>query len=125
MKFKTQKEIILSVRHDVPKLLGFQYSSMYVIDEKGTSLCAISLDEESDKIERENYQGMGFEKEYLIDTTQIVRFPTTLGLTGLAFQNNAVTYLNECHHLISQKNKRVYGNLFSINENIVSIVDQA
>ena len=100
MKFKTQKEVILSVRHDVPKLLGFQHSSMYVIDETGASLCAISLDEESDKIERENYQGMGFEKEYLIDTTQIVRFPTTLGLTGLVFQNNAVIYLNDCHHII-------------------------
>jgi hypothetical protein len=73
---------------------------MYVIDETGASLCAISLDEESDKIERENYQGMGFEKEYLIDTTQIVRFPTTLGLTGLALQNNAVIYLNDCHHII-------------------------
>lgn len=117
--------MILSVRHDVPKLLGFQHSSMYVIDETGASLCAISLDEESDKIDSENYQGMGFEKEYLIDTTQFVRFPTTLGLTGLVYHNNAVIFLNDCDDLISKKHKRVYGNLFSVQERFISIVHQA
>lgn len=98
---------------------------MYVIDETGGSLCAISLDEETDKIDRENYKGMGFEKEYLIDTTQIVRFPTTLGLTSLAYHNNAVVYLNDCNNSISKKHKRVYGNLFSVHDGLISILDQA
>lgn len=73
------------MRHDVPKLLDFQHSSMFVIDETGQNLCAISLDEQTDNFERKNYGAMGFEKEYLIDTGNIVRFPTALGMTGLAF----------------------------------------
>jgi len=55
VKYKTQKEVLLSVRHDVPKLLGFKSSSMFIIDETGANLCAIGLDEESEKIDRENY----------------------------------------------------------------------
>ena len=78
-----------------------------MVDETGRSLCAISLDEESEKIQRETYHGMGFEKEFVIDRSQIVHFPTTLGLTGLAFKNNAVVFLNNCEKLLSFENKRV------------------
>jgi len=78
----------------VPRILGYEKSSLFLID--GKSLCAISIDEESEKMQREIYEGLGFEKEYVIDKSQIVHFPTTIGLTGLAFQNNAVTYLHNC-----------------------------
>lgn len=123
MQFKTQKEVLLSVRHEVPKILGYEKSSMFSIDETGKNLCAISLDEETENIERESYVGLGFEKEFVIDITQIVRFPTTLGLTGLAFQHNAVTYLNNCQQLLSFESKRVYGNLFSKHEQKVPVYD--
>ena len=89
---------------------------MFVIDETGKSLCAISLDEETEKMERETYQGLGFEKEFVINKSQIVQFPTTLGLTGLAFQNNAVTYLNNCQQLLGFESKKVYGSVFSSHE---------
>lgn len=76
---------MLSVRHEVPKLLGYRCSSMLMLEAQGTSLCAVSLDEEAEKMHKESYKGLGFENEFLIDQSSIVRFPTSLGLTGLAF----------------------------------------
>lgn len=36
-----------------------------------------------------------------------------MGLTGLAYQNNAVTYLTNCYDILSYENKKIYGSVFS------------
>lgn len=56
---------MLCVTHDVPKILGYQNSSLFAI-HKG-SLCAISIDPESEKMKKETYLGLGFENEFVID----------------------------------------------------------
>ena len=40
---------------------------MLMLEAQGTSLCAVSLDEEAEKMHKESYKGLGFENEFLID----------------------------------------------------------
>lgn len=55
----------------------------------------MTLDKEAERIARAEYTG-GFEKEYVLDSSQIVKFPTNMGLQGLTFKYNAVAYANGC-----------------------------
>lgn len=57
------------------------------------------VDKEKERILDESYTS-GFEKEYVIDRTQIVQFSTKIGLQGLSFQRNAVVYCNNCQDIV-------------------------
>jgi hypothetical protein len=48
--FKTVKEILKSVKNDVPKLLGFKAANIYLSEPESQSLLALSVDEEAEKL---------------------------------------------------------------------------
>ena len=65
MGFMNLKEVLKSVRYDVPRLLGFQNACIYILDQKTQdNLFAVSLDEDADKRVREmgNYS---FEQDFV------------------------------------------------------------
>ena len=82
--YRTFKEVIKSVGDDVPKLLNYSNASLFLIDSTGQTLQAMSYDGEKERMKNETYTS-GFENEYLIDNTQIVMFPTNVGLQGMSF----------------------------------------
>ena len=55
-----------------------------MIDSTGQTLQAMSYDGEKERMKNETYTS-GFENEYLIDNTQVVMFPTNVGLQGMSF----------------------------------------
>jgi hypothetical protein len=42
-----------AIKHDLPKLLGFECANVYLVNEKGKNLFAISIDEEAEKRAKE------------------------------------------------------------------------
>ena len=53
MNYTNLKQILNSVKYDIPKLLGFSYANIYQIDDTGSNLYAISIDEDAEKRARE------------------------------------------------------------------------
>jgi hypothetical protein len=53
VNFKTFKEVLSSVKNELPKLLGYRYSCMFVLDATSQNLQAIGFDEVADRMERE------------------------------------------------------------------------
>ena len=52
---RTIKEVLISVKNELPKLLGYKHSNLFLLDETGLNIQAVGLDEEADKNEREQY----------------------------------------------------------------------
>ncbi len=91
MNFTNLKQILNSVRHDLPKLLGFSHANIYQVDPH--SLFAVSLNEEDEKRARAEI-GFSFEQDYVFDESQIVRFPLNMGVNGFTHSINSVNYFN-------------------------------
>lgn len=66
MNFTNVKQVLGSIKHELPQLLGYQKANIYLLDTNVRSLYAISLDEEAEKIAREENRG-GFENEFIVD----------------------------------------------------------
>lgn len=49
MNFTNLKQILYSVKYDIPKLLGFSHANIYILDEEKTSLFALQIDEDAEK----------------------------------------------------------------------------
>lgn len=95
MNFTNLKQVLNSVRYDIPKLLGFSYANIYMIDQSGGNLYAISIDEDAEKRAREA-DDYTFEQEFAFDESQIVRFPISMGINGFAYKTNSVNFFNNC-----------------------------
>jgi len=63
-------------------------------------LYTISLDEEAEKRLKEKYKT--FEVEFAFEDKQVVRFPVSMGVNGLAFSCNSVNYFNTPLNLTTQ-----------------------
>lgn len=54
MNFTNLKQVITSVREDVPKLLGFENANILILDTQNSdNLFTINIDEEAEKREKE------------------------------------------------------------------------
>lgn len=99
--FKSHKQILSAVKHDIPRLLGFSKGQLYLHETFSKSLYALSMDEEEDRIAmREDPDG--FEREFHFEQRQIVKFPSNMGLAGFAFANDGVVYINGFSDLIKK-----------------------
>ncbi len=63
-------------------------------DTTGKNLYAISIDESAEQRLRDRHGT--FEVEFMLDESQIVKFPISVGVNGFAYQTNSVNYLNNC-----------------------------
>lgn len=63
---------------------------------------AISLDEEAEKMAN-LADPKGFEREFNFEQRQIVKFPDNMGLSGFAFSNDGIVYINGFDRLSSNK----------------------
>ena len=93
--FKNLKQVLYSVKYDIPKLLGFTNANIYILDETLNSLYAMQIDEDAEKRAKAS-QSYSFANEYAFDESQIVRFPTSMGVNGYSFLTRSVTYFNQC-----------------------------
>ena len=91
MNFTNLKQVLTSVRHDLPALMGFTHANIYQVDS--TSLFAVSLNEENEKRVRAETD-YSFEQDYVFDESQIVRFPLHMGVNGFSHCTNSVNYFN-------------------------------
>ena len=92
-KFSNLKQILYSVKYDIPKLLGFSAANIYILDPSGESLYALQIDEDAEKRAKES-KNYSFANEYAFDESQIVRFPISMGVNGYSFHTNSVNYFN-------------------------------
>ena len=95
MNFMNLKQILYSVKYDIPKLLGFSEANIYILDEAKTSLFALQIDEDAERRAKES-KSYSFANEYAFDESQIVRFPVSMGVNGYSFKTNSVNYFNNC-----------------------------
>jgi len=93
VRFTNLKEILYSVKYDIPKLLGFSAANIYILDPSGDSLFALQIDEDAEKRAKES-KSYSFANEYAFDESQIVRFPLSMGVNGFSFATNSVNYFN-------------------------------
>ena len=115
--FKTVKEILRSVKNDVPKLLGFKAANIYLSEPESQSLLALSVDEEAEKL-AVAADPQGFEREFNFDQRQIVKFPNNMGLSGFAHTNDGIAYLNGFDRLQEKKHTELVGYCHSIAKHI-------
>lgn len=94
VRFTNLKEILYSVKYDIPKLLGFSAANIYILDPSGDSLFALQIDEDAEKRAKES-KTYSFANEYAFDESQIVRFPLSMGVNGFSFATNSVNYFNQ------------------------------
>lgn len=106
---KTYKEILRSVKYEIPRLLGFKQCNIYLHDVNRKSLFALSIDEEAERLAMLE-DPTGFEREFNFDERQIVHFPTNMGVSGFAFENDGVNYINGLNRLLE---KTIYGDPIS------------
>lgn len=100
--YKTHKEILRSVKNDIPKLLGFANANVYLHDTNENSLLALSLDEEAERLANIE-DPSGFEREFNFEQRQIVKFPDNMGMSGFAFTNDGIVYINSFDRLTMNK----------------------
>lgn len=63
----------------------------------------------------------GYERCYHIDQKQVVRFPKEMGVTGFAFENNAVNFVNHYDQIRQHNSKETPLSLcFSMNNIVLS-----
>ena len=77
------KQIVRSVRDEIPDLFGYEKACLFLKDSSGQNLCVISQDDEADALKRKNGPP-GFELEFTIDEAQVVKFPPRMGITGMS-----------------------------------------
>lgn len=114
---KTFKDILQTVKYDIPKLLGFRSANIYLNEAQSQSLLALSVDEDAEKMARKE-DPKGFEREFHFESRQIVKFPNNMGLSGFAHTNDAMVYLNGFARMQEKNEKDTYGTCFCIGKNI-------
>lgn len=99
INFVNLKEILRAVKKDIPKLLGYKQASIFMHDTEQNNLYTVNLDEDAENRTRDHYGT--FEVEFAFDESQVVRFPTSMGVNGLSFLTNSVNYFNNCNGILS------------------------
>ena len=84
--------MLRAVKSEVPVLLGFQACNIYIAGDQ--RLYSVSIDAEAEKILESGKRS--FEQDYVIDESQVVKFPQSMGINGFAYQNDSINYLNNC-----------------------------
>jgi hypothetical protein len=69
------------IRDDLPVLLGYENACLFIYNDDKKSLYSINLDEEGDRLAKENGPP-GFERDFVVESGQVVEFPVTMGLTS-------------------------------------------
>ena len=63
----------------------------------------------------------GFEREFNFPSTSIVRFPMNMGITGFAYQNDAINYFNKLNIELKKKDVTEHNSqCYTIGQNIFS-----
>lgn len=89
----TIKKCISSVEKDIPKLFGFEKATIMMHNDKIKSLYYICLDDDIDKIYKAN-NPPGFECDYRVQSSQVVDYPTNMGISGFCFKNDSICFIN-------------------------------
>lgn len=116
MNFRNFKEILRSIKSELPYLMGFQAANIYLHDPAGKNLFSISINDESNTSPEK--QAVSFESEFVVDETQIVRFPCNMGVNGFAFQNNSINYFNKCEGILGGVRK-FFSSVYSVDARVV------
>jgi len=92
--FQKHKDVIYSVKYELPKLFNFEQCGMFIYDKDSEDLFAISLDEEGDKLAK-LIDPYPYERDFCISEGQIVRFPLKMGISGFVHEADAVNWMND------------------------------
>jgi hypothetical protein len=96
MNFKNFKQVLKSIKHELPNLMSFEHASVYLHDPVKDNLFSISINEDAEQ----ETSSSSFERNFVIEESQIVRFPTSMGINGFAFQKDTVNYINKCDGIL-------------------------
>lgn len=91
-------------------------------NDRKNLLYSICIDEDGDKLYAKEGPP-GFEREFFVSADQVVEFPIDMGVTGFAYQNNSICYINEFdqNHVQSEIRARA----FSLGKNRITLFGQA
>lgn len=82
------------VEQELPRLLGFESSCVFMHDDTKDILYTICLDEEADNA-KQKAGPPGFEREFIIEEGQVVQFPKDMGITGFIKNHDSICYIND------------------------------
>lgn len=111
IQHRTFKSLIRQIKSDVPKLLGYDHAEIFMYENSTTArknLYCMSVGKEEVSIDPDQ-DPPGFEEEFVIDEKQVVRFPTNMGISGYALQNDSVCFINDFAH----KKETAYGDVIA------------
>lgn len=90
---KNFKDLLRSIKYEVPKLLDFKAANIYIYDATQENLKALNLDEDAERLAKKEDPN-SFERDFNFDERSVVRFPRNMGISGFAFENDGVTFVN-------------------------------
>lgn len=119
---KNFKDLLRSIKFEVPKLLDFKSANMYIYDTTQENLKALNLDEDAERLAKKEDPN-SFERDFNFDERSVVRFPRNMGISGFAFENDSVTYVNGLGKLLA-KNSAPIAHCSAVGQNQMSAVAQ-
>ena len=103
------------LEEQLPPLLGFQSSCVFLHNLEKDLLYSVCLDEESDNA-RKMYGPPGFEREFIIERGQVVEFPIDMGITGFVKKFDAICYINRLQDKQKDISKPPLANCFCLGK---------
>ena len=94
IQHRTFKSLISQIKTDLPKLLGYEKAEVFMFDNIKRNLYCMSIRPETNQPDP-TVEKPAFEKEFIIDEKQVVRFPPNMGISGYALKGDAVCFIND------------------------------
>ena len=98
---KNFKDLMRSIKFEVPKLLDFKAANIYLYDSTEENLKALNLDEDAERLAKKE-DPHSFERDFNFDERSVVRFPRNMGISGFAFENDAVAFVNDIRKILAK-----------------------
>lgn len=120
MNFVNLKQVLRAVKTEIPQLLGYKQASIYMHDAVRDNLYTVNLDEDAESRAKEHYGT--FEVEFAFEESQVVRFPTSMGVNGFAYHTNSVNYFSYCKGILGQR--KFFSSLYCCGTNVLPFASQ-
>ena len=91
-------------------------------NDRKNQLYSICLDEEGDKLYKEEGPP-GFERDFYVASDQVVEFPVDMGVTGFAYSQKSICYINDFEQAYLQTELRA--RAFSLGAKRLTLFGQA
>lgn len=93
------KSLTKQVKNELPMLLGYDQAEVLLYDNTEKNLYCMSIQAiDQDSIDPDA-EKPSFENDFTFDTKKIVRFPTNMGISGFAYNSDAVCFINNYEFL--------------------------